>query len=148
MPRVRPCHHDDLKAVLNLAEKYASFDSTPTLADIEGLYTNNPEYFLVALGESGNIIGFITGYERKGLPEEVLGNWNASKVGYVDLTAVDMAHRRTGVGTALLESLLSRFKSAGIDLVILDVPKSEVAAVKLYEKVGFRVRAYNMMKPL
>lgn len=137
-----------MDAVLVIAEKYASFDTKLTSADIEGLYTRNPEYFLVALDASSNVIGFITGYERKGLPDEVLRNWNAKRVGYVDLMAVDEAHRRAGAGTALLDSLLSRFKSAGIDVVILDVPKTGLAAVNLYEKTGFQVRAYNMMKRL
>ncbi len=127
---------------------HTSFDATPTLADTHGLYEQNPNYFYVATVGSGEIVGFITGYERKGVPEEVLRKWNATRVGYVDLMAVEPVHRRAGIGTSLLNKLLERFRKDGIDLVILDVPVEQVAAVKLYEKLGFQVRAFNMWKHL
>ena len=123
----------DLNAVYRLAADHASFDATPTFADIQGLYERNPEYFYVA-EDSGEIVGFITGYERKGIPETVLRTWKATKAGYVDLMAVDPAHRRGGIGTSLMNTLLEHFRKDGIDLVILDVPADQMAAVKLYEK--------------
>jgi len=58
----------NLNAVYRLAADHASFDATPTFADIQGLYERNPEYFYVATEDSGEIVGFITGYERKGIP--------------------------------------------------------------------------------
>jgi ribosomal protein S18 acetylase RimI-like enzyme len=148
MFRIMPCRRDDLGVVHKLSAEYASFDATPTFADTEGLYERNPEYFYVATESSGEIIGFITGYERKGVPDKVLRTWKASRVGYIDLMAVDLAHRREGIGTSLLNTLLKHFQNDGIDMVILDVPAEQVAAVKLYEKLGFHVRAFNMRKDL
>ena len=117
-------------------------------ADIEGLYARNPNYFFVAETDPGQIIGFITGYEKKGVPENVLRTWDARRVGYVDLMAVDAPHRRKGVGEALLSAILGRFKNDGIDIVNLDVPAEEGAAVRLYKKLGFHTRAYSMRKRL
>ena len=148
MFRVRPCVEKDLREVFRVAEKHTSFDAVPTLVDIEGLYARNPEFFLVAQDEHGSIVGFITGYERKGIPDNVLRTWNASRVGYVDLMAVDIPFRRKGVGTALLNTLLEHFSREGIDLVLLDVPAKEEAAVRLYREAGFETRAYNMRKYL
>ena len=148
MFRVRQCTDSDLKEVLRVAEKYTSFDAEPTLVDIEGLYARNPEFFFVAHDEHGSIVGFITGYERKGVPENVLRTWKVRRVGYVDLMAVDVPFRRKGVGAALLNTLLENFNRVGIDLVLLDVPAEEDAAVRLYEREGFEIRAYNMKKYL
>jgi ribosomal protein S18 acetylase RimI-like enzyme len=145
---IRPCKKEDLKAVHELSAKHTSFDATPTLADTEGLYARNPDYFYVAVGDSGEIIGFITGYERKGIPEEVLSNWNATRVGYIDLMTVDVPHRRKGVGTMLMNKLLDHFRTNGIDLVILDVPAQQLPAVRLYQRLGFEVRSFNMRKHL
>ena len=148
MIHIRSCNPNDLATVHFLASEYASFDAKPTRADIEGLYQRNPEYFYVAEDESGKVLGFITGYERKGIPEEVLRTWKANRVGYIDLMAVDMSHRKMGIGTKLLDTLLDHFRTTGIDLVILDVPAEQVPAVNLYKKLGFHIRAYNMRKSL
>ncbi len=81
MFRVRHCTDRDLGEVFRIAEKYTSFDAKPTPGDIEGLYARNPKFFFVAHDEQGRIVGFITGYERKGIPEKVLRTWNATRVG-------------------------------------------------------------------
>ena len=148
MVNVRPCSSNDLPSVYEIAEKYTSFDATPTFIDIEGMYSRNPNYFFVAEDDSGQVTGFITGYERKGLPESVLRTWNAKKVGYIDLMAVDSRYRRKGIGRALMNTLLDHFQRNGIDIVNLDVPTEQEAAVELYKKLGFYVRAYNMRKRL
>ena len=148
MFQVRRCTPKDLEAVFQIAEKYTSFDAKPTLTDIEGLHARNPEFFFVGEDHLGKIVGFVTGYERKGVPESVLRTWKTNKVGYVDLMAVDASHRRKGIGTALLDTLLDCFAKSGVDLVLLDVPVEQEAAVRLYKEQGFEVRAYNMKKYL
>lgn len=145
---IRPCKKEDLNTVHRLSAKYTSFDATPTLADTEGIYARSPKYFYVAADSSGEIIGFVTGYERKSIPGEVLRTWRAYRVGYVDLMAVALTHRRKGVGTRLMNTLLGQFRNDRIDMVILDVPAEQLAAVKLYEKLGFHMRAFSMRKHL
>jgi ribosomal protein S18 acetylase RimI-like enzyme len=146
--RVRLCSAKDLQSIVDLAQRYTSFDTKPTFADVEGMYARNPEYFYVAEGDQGRIVGFITGYERKGLPEEVLRTWNAKRVGYVDLMAVDLQYRRMGVGRSLMNTLLNHFRRNEIEIVNLDVPGGQNAAVGLYRSLGFSIRAYNMRKRL
>lgn len=131
-----------------MAEKYTSFDSTPTFSDIEGFLARNPDYFLVAEDETGRILGFITAYEKQGIPEEVLSTWGARRVGYIDLMAVDLPARRRGVGESLLRNIIDRFRKNGIDIVNLDVPAGQEEAMRLYEKLGFSIRAYNLRKRL
>ena len=148
MIEVRKCSANDLPVVSEIAQRYASFDTTPIFADIEGIYARNPEYFFVGEAIDGQVIGFITGYERKGLPEEVLRSWNANRVGYIELMAVDPSHRRMGAGRALMTGLLDEFRRNQVDIVDLDVPAEQEAAVGLYRKLGFSIRAHNMRKRL
>lgn len=143
---VRKCSTSDLRVVSELAESYASFDTTPTQADIEGMYARNPEYFFVAENDHGRIIGFASGYEKTGLPEEVLRSWNAKRVGYVELMAVDPSQRRRGVGRALMNAIIDEFHRNNVDVVNLDAPAEQEAAIGLYRSLGFSVRSYNMAK--
>jgi ribosomal protein S18 acetylase RimI-like enzyme len=143
---IRKCTPRDLQSITETAQKYTAFDTKPTFADVEGMYSRNPEYFYIAEDGQGRIIGFITGYERKGLPEEVLKSWDARRVGYVDLMAVDMEHRRKGVGKSLMNKILNEFRRNGVDIVNLDVPGGQEAALGLYKSLGFYVRAYNLRK--
>ena len=148
MIKVRKCHLTDLEAVTELARAYASFDTTPTFADIEGMHARNPEYFMVAEDDHGQVVGFVTGHERNGIRDEVLINWNAKKVGHIELMAVDGTHRRMGVGRALMNGILDEFGRNHVDIVNLDVPSEQATAVGLYKSLGFSIRAYSMTKRL
>ena len=105
-----------------------------------------PNGFWVA-EEDDKVVGFVYGY-FKDVPGDVLARWRASKVGEIALMAVDTNYRNRGIGTALLCKLLEEFKRAGADLVILHCPAEAVKAKKLYDKLGFEVRAYHMKKRL
>jgi ribosomal-protein-alanine N-acetyltransferase len=47
--------------------------------------------------------------------------------------------RGEGIGTQLVQALLTHAKQANIESVFLEVRESNTAAVRLYEKLGFRV---------
>src|SRR6266516_2354274 len=61
---------------------------------------------------------------------------------------VDEDYRRQGIATSLLTALFEEFKQKEIDLVTLSVPTVEVAAMKLYGKLGFEPRAQFLWKRL
>ena len=144
--RIRKFEASDTADVLKLAERYASWDMTPTKADIEGFHSANPESFLVAEVDT-KILGFAYGTVSSP-PIEVLEKWRSTRVGSVETLAVDEAYRRQGIAKLLLTSLFEKFKEKGIDLVTLSVPAMETAAMKLYEKMGFEPRAYFLWKRL
>src|SRR3989475_8880084 len=101
---VRKCHKEDLPKVLDLAERYTSFDAMPTMPDIEMIYERNEDNFFVAEDDRGNILGFATGYEKKGIPQEVLMSWKAKRVGYLDLMAVGIQDKKERIWAAPLKS--------------------------------------------
>ena len=47
-PVIRRYRKNDEVEVLQLSQKYASWDSTPTEADIQGFHSSEPDFFLVA----------------------------------------------------------------------------------------------------
>ena len=146
-PAIRRYEEKDRVAVLQLSQKYASWDSTPTEADIQGFYSSEPDFFLVA-ELNRRIIGFVYGSESKNVPDEVLRRWKATRVGSVEVLAVEEQYRRRGIATLLLDRLFVVFKGRGIDTVTLTTPADEIGAKGLYDKLGFETRGYFLKKKL
>ena len=144
---IRRYEKRDEKRVLSLAQEYGSWDATPTEADIQGFFASEPDFFLVA-EMLGDVVGFVYGRESKNVPYEVLQRWRATKVGSVEVIAVEERHRRNGIGTSLLNHLFEVFKERGIDTVTLSVPADESGAKELYDKLGFETRGYFMKRKL
>ncbi len=51
--------------------------------------------------------------------------------------AVDAAHRRTGLATALLEGVLTLARAGGADRLLLEVREDNVGAIDFYAAAGF-----------
>lgn len=85
-----------------------------------------PELFLV-VEKNGNIVGYIIGLIRLG------------RLGHIVSLAVDPKERRKGYGTLLLNTILERFKKLKVHKVRLEVRVSNVAAINLYKKHGFKI---------
>ena len=94
------------------------------------------------------IVGFVYGRESKNVPDEVLRRWKTTKVGSVDVLAVEERYRRRGIATLLLNRLFAAFRERGIDTVTLSVPADEIGAKELYDKLGFETRGYFLKKKL
>jgi len=146
-PAIRRYEEKDRVAVLQLSQKYASWDSTPTEADIQGFHSSEPDFFLVA-ELNRRIVGFVYGRESKNVPDEVLRRWKATRVGSVEVLAVEEQYRRRGIATLLMDRLFVVFKGRGIDTVTLTTPADEIGAKELYDKLGFETRGYFLKKKL
>lgn len=76
--------------------------------------------------------------ERSG---EVLGYVGLMYVldeGYISNVAVSPACRRRGIGEALIAALTQRAEWLGLAFLTLEARASNVPAIRLYEKMGFR----------
>jgi len=83
-----------------------------------------PELFLTAVSND-YVLGYVVAFA-------------VGKQGHIVSLAVRPGHRRMGVGTGLLESLLERLRSNGVDEVFLEVREDNLVAAGLYRKLGFR----------
>lgn len=84
---------------------------------------NNFARFFVAFS-GGKISGYI-------------GSHNVLGEVYITNVAVFPEFRRNGVGKALVEFLVDEMKSENAEFVTLEVRKSNLSAITLYEKCGF-----------
>ncbi len=112
-PAIRRYEKRDGIAVLQLSQKYASWDSTQTEADIQGFYSSEPDFFLVA-ELNRRIVGFVYGRESTNVPDEVLRRWRATKVGSVEVLAVKEQYRRRGIATLLLNRFQCQLTRVGL----------------------------------
>jgi len=74
--------------------------------------------------------------------------WSAGFVGYVDEMVIDGAHRGRGIGTQILDHLVSTARDLGCSRVELDSAFHRKSAHAFYEQRGFQSRAYLYSKPL
>lgn len=67
------------------------------------------------------------------------GFWNVSGEGGVTNVAVLPEYRRRGIGSRLVAEMVRVGESLKLDLLTLEVRKSNTAAQSLYEKFGFEI---------
>lgn len=117
---------------LNIAHELevACFKHPYGLALLRMYHALSPDLFLVAEVE-GRVVGYVIGLCKR---------WGE---GHVISLAVHPRHRRRGIGRALMEALLARFKERGMQAVRLEVRVSNTPAIKLYEKLGFRIKGVS-----
>ena len=60
---------------------------------------------------------------------------------HINTLAVEEGERRKGIATALLEHVLADLAAAGATHATLEVRRSNAAALRLYERLGFAVAA-------
>lgn len=125
---IRPMVEEDLPTVVEIDQD--SFALSWPASSFRYELTENPvaELFVAAVPGEGNeeVIGYI-------------GLWELHKEGHISTLAVRAEHRRKGVAEALLGRALDHFSSRGIEVVTLEVRKSNSIAQKLYRKHGFEV---------
>lgn len=73
-----------------------------------------------------------------GTPVGFIGVWNiAGECEVIDI-AVDLKFRRRGIASQLMEDVIGFCKDSVIPVIHLEVRESNIAAISLYEKVGFK----------
>ncbi|MEM4233365.1 MAG: N-acetyltransferase [Thermoplasmata archaeon] len=102
----------------------------------------------IVLQEDGRMVGFVAAVP------------SGDRVARVLMLAVDPASRRKSYGRTLMQELYSNCLAKGLDTVVLEVRKSNEAAISFYTRQGFAIYgeisrfysngedAYKMMKVL
>jgi len=139
--RLRDFRPEDLEEVIHinrtcLPENYSAYF-------FMSIHRRYPDLFLVA-ERDGHVVGYIMCRIEKSL-------FGRDVKGHVISIAVMPEHRRMGIATALMKEALSRMaKRYGARECYLEVRVSNIPAISLYEKLGFRkdhvVRQYYLDK--
>lgn len=119
---IREARKEDLKKVFEIELK--CFPDPYPIDLLKKLLSTYPEAFLVAEFK-GKIVGYIIAGIR----------WPS--IGHVLAIAVDPDYRNRGIGSALMKEIFNRFRRRGVNLVRLEVRKSNTAAIKFYRTLGF-----------
>ena len=85
---------------------------------------DNPQSLFFVAEDNGTVLGY-------------LGMSMVLDEGYIYNIAVDHAHRRQGVGSALLQTLVTHCKKHNFAFVTLEVRESNAPARALYSRFGF-----------
>lgn len=73
---------------------------------------------------------------------------DATPGAWLDGLAVDEAHRRKGIGRALMEEARRRAQAAGCDSIVLHTHGDQAAALDLYGALGLRRHGLLLIWPL
>lgn len=65
--------------------------------------------------------------------------WAILDEAHITILAVDPQYHRQGLGQVLLYSLLEKARDRGLEQATLEVRASNLAAISLYQKFGFRI---------
>jgi len=109
------------------------------VAEIEALSFSSPwsvEAFRKELEENSLAVYLVC--ELDGKPAGYMGMWKVVDEGHVTNIAVAPEFRRAGIGKALLSEMVRRAKESGLVSITLEVRVSNVQAISLYEKQGFK----------
>jgi len=92
--------------------------------DIKRKLTDSPGLFLVGVIENRIVATAMAGYD--------------GHRGWVNYLAVSPIYQRRGLGRALMEAVEERLASAGCPKINLQIRTDNAAALKFYEKLGYK----------
>lgn len=95
-----------------------------------------PETFFVA-ERDGGVVGYIMCRTEHGL--SVLRRFGLAKKCHVISIAVLEEHRGKGIGTKLIQQAMDRVRSESTKECYLEVRVTNVQAIELYKRLGFKV---------
>ena len=103
-----------------------------------------PELSIMAWYEGECIASCVSKLEDQDKPNEGLVRYR----GYIAMLAVDPTKRRCGLGRKLVQMSIDKMREMEADEVILETEITNVAALNLYESLGFlrdkRLQAYYL----
>ena len=124
--RLRDIRPDDFEALHRLDQACFEPDISYSRAELRAFLRLPTLEGAVAETEGGDVAGFVIGYRAPG------------NVGHIVTLDVAAAHRRSGVGRALLAEAMERLAHHGVQRFRLEVDVRNAAAIAFYESFGFR----------
>ena len=124
MTTLRPAQPEDIAAVLTLWRDSAEPSSTDDVAAVTALLEHEPGALIIA-ESSGQIVG------------SVIAAWDGWR-GTIYRLAVAPSHRRSGLGTRLLQAAVDRISAAGARRLQATVIETDTRAMGFWRGTGWR----------
>lgn len=139
--KLGPLTEADLEDLAGLYRQFWNEDS-----DLERMRAvfrrlkDNPGYIFLGARRGGRLVGSVMGV----VCEELYGDCKPFMV--AEDVVVDKAHRRSGIGTALMRELERCAAAAGCRTLLLVTEVYRADAVGFYESLGYRSDPYKGFK--
>ena len=114
-------------------------DDVPEIAELEKICFTLPWSEKSFRDEMANRLAVYFTAKDNGKCVGYAGFWNVSGEGDVTNVAVLPEYRRMGVGSSLVAEMIKTAEKLKLEMLTLEVRKSNTAAQKLYEKFGFEI---------
>lgn len=114
-------------------------DDVPEIAELEKVCFTLPWSEKSFRDEMANRLAVYFTAKDNGKCVGYAGFWNVSGEGDVTNVAVLPEYRRRGVGSSLVAEMIKTAEKLKLEMLTLEVRKSNTAAQKLYEKFGFEI---------
>ncbi|MEM4230824.1 MAG: GNAT family N-acetyltransferase [Candidatus Pacearchaeota archaeon] len=120
---------------------YAMKDKKSIAQLIKEKLTNKDKIIFIAVKDS-KTIGFLFGGIWKTPAYEI------AKKGVLDDVFVIKEHRNQGIGTKLIKMFFEWLKEKNVKYCLLYVSRNNKEGLKLYQKLGFEINYFEMLKKL
>lgn len=114
-------------------------DDVPEIAELEKICFTLPWSEKSFRDEMANRLAIYFTAKDNGKCVGYEGFWNVSGEGDVTNVAVLPEYRRRGVGSSLVAEMIKTAEKLKLEMLTLEVRKSNAAAQKLYKKFGFEI---------
>jgi ribosomal protein S18 acetylase RimI-like enzyme len=132
-------HHHHAQVMPDLAPYV---DDRQTWAVRSQLYAEllaKPETVLLLASADGAVIGYGLAHVSPASGTWVADTWQTGdRIGEIESLAVQPGYRGQGIGSRLLTALTAELATAGVRDLVLGVLPGNDAAIRLYQRQGFR----------
>ena len=98
-----------------------------------------PDTILLLAGRRGGLVGYGLAHVMDAAGSWIGDTWRTGpRIGEIESLAVAPSHRGRGTGTLLLRALIGELETIGVDDLVLGVVAGNHAAIRLYQRHGFR----------
>src|SRR5690242_14130271 len=132
-------HHHHAQVMPDLAPYV---DDRQTWAVRSQLYAEllaKPETVLLLASADGAVIGYGLAHVSPASGTWVADTWQTGdRIGEIESVAIQPGYRGQGIGSRLLTALTAELATAGVRDLVLGVLPGNDAAIRLYQRQGFR----------
>jgi predicted N-acetyltransferase YhbS len=128
--KIRPMKPDDINAVIEIDQKISGPKRATTYDDPVTAEFGGELEFSVVAEKDNKVVGFIFGkHLYMGTP--------VSEVGLIQTLAVDPDHRRQGIASTLVDSLLELYRSKGLTNVRVMISTGDSQLERFFTQMDF-----------
>lgn len=132
-------HHQHVASMPELAPYVDDQQTWAARSELYRELLGRPGTILLLADAGGELAGYGLAYVMRAAETWTADTWlTGAQVGEIESLGVLPAYRGQGIGSRLLDELISQLAAAGVHDLVLGVLPGNTAAIRLYQRYGFR----------